>query len=117
MTAFRILLVSLCAGITCVTAVVIWNHGINLFPVFFGDIREMTWRGQFNVDFMGFLLLSGLWLMWRHEFSPLGVVLGVIGFFGGAPFLTAYLFVASFSVNGDVAALLLGQSRRQRLTA
>lgn len=36
------------------------SHAWNLFPVFFGDIAAMTWAGQFNADFTGFLLLSGL---------------------------------------------------------
>jgi hypothetical protein len=37
--------------------------------------------------------------------------LGVLGFFGGAPVLTAYLLAASFSSNGDVKVLLLGPVR------
>ena len=34
----------------------------------------------------------GLWLAWRNSFSPRGIVLGVLGVFLGAPFLTAYVF-------------------------
>jgi hypothetical protein len=56
-------------------------------------------------------MLSGLWLAWRHQFSPAGLALGVLGFFGGAPVLTAYLFFASLQANGDVKELFLGSAR------
>lgn len=116
MNAFRMLLVVLWLVMAGVTAVVIVNHGANLFPVFFGDIADLSWRGQFNVDFSCYLIFSTLWLMWRHEFSPAGLALGVVGFFGGAFFLTAYLLVVSFSVNGDMAALFLGENRRRAMS-
>jgi hypothetical protein len=111
MTAFRVLLVILFAWITGYTIVVIASHGFNLFPVFFGDMAKMGWAGQFNADFMSFLALSAAWLAWRHHFSPLGLGLAVLGFFGGALFLSVYLFVESFRVQGDVRALLLGEAR------
>ena len=111
MTAFRVLLVAIFATIVVYTSLVIANHGIGLLPIFLGDMQKMGWPGQFNLDFMGFLLLSGFWLAWRHHFSPLGLALGVLGLFGGAPVLTAYLFITSFTVNGDVRALLMGHHR------
>ena len=110
MSAFRILLASIFVCVVGYTVVVIANHGMGLFAVFFGDIAKMEWPGQFNVDFMGFLTLSGFWLAWRHHFSPLGLALGVLGFFGGVPVLTAYLFFASLKAN-DVKELLLGGAR------
>ena len=111
MAGFRILLVAIFATIVVYTSTTIANHGLNLFPVFFGDIAKMAWPGQFNLDFSGFLTLSAFWLAWRHHFSPLGIALGVLGFFGGAPVLTVYLFVASFTANGEVDVLLLGPTR------
>jgi len=111
MTAFRVLLLVIFAAIVGYTSIVVANHGFGLFPVFFGDMAKMGWAGQFNLDFMGLLSLSGLWLAWRHQFSPLGIVLGLSGFFGGAPVLTGYLLVTSFLVDGDVERLLLGEAR------
>lgn len=111
MGTFRIILIALFATICGYTAIVIANHGFGLFAVFFGDIAAMGWPGQFNVDFTGFLTLSALWLAWRHHFSPVGIALGVLGFFGGAPVLTAYLFFASLDANGDTKELLLGKVR------
>jgi hypothetical protein len=93
------------------TVVVGMNHGWNLLPLFLADIRAMTWAGQFNLDFTGFLVLSGLWLAWRHDFSASGIALGVLGFFGGMGVLTVYLLVASFEAKGDPKVLLLGRRR------
>jgi hypothetical protein len=71
----------------------------------------MGWPGQFNMDFHAFLILGSVWLMWRHHFSPLGLLFGLCIFAGGAPFLCAYLLVASFQAKGDVKELLLGKQR------
>jgi hypothetical protein len=109
--AFRILLAVFIIGIISFTSVVIANHGWNLLPIFFGDIAAMTWPGQFNFDFLCFLILSGLWLAWRHHFSAGGIVLGVLGLFGGIMFLAPYLLIASFKANGDIKILFLGKVR------
>jgi hypothetical protein len=38
-------------------------------------------------------------------------LLGLCAFFGGALFLSLYLFIESFRTKGDVTALLLGENR------
>ena len=111
MRAFQVLLIIMLVVLTGYTLVTIANHGINLFSDFFGDMAEMAWPGQFNLDFMFMLTLSALWVSWRHEFTPAGLGLGVLAFFGGAFFLSIYLSVISRQVNGDVKALLVGPSR------
>ena len=111
MGSFRILLVIMFACIVGYTAIVGVNYGWNLLPIFFGDIAAMTWPGQFNFDFLCFLMLSGLWLAWRHHFSPGGLVLGLLGFFGGMMFLAPYLLIASFRADGDMKILFLGKDR------
>lgn len=111
MNAFRSFLVVVFICVCVYTANVIFKHGWNLFPAFFGDMAAMTWAGQFNADFMSLLWLSGLWVAWRHRFSPLGLVLGVLAFFGGIMVLAPYLFFTSFKTNGDMKALLLGKDR------
>lgn len=111
MTLFRIFLFALLATVVLYTIPVIMNHGMGLFPIFFNDIMAMAWPGQFNLDFLGFLMLSALWVSWRHHFAPVGLLLGLIALTCGIPFLTTYLLIASFRVNGDVKALLLGEKR------
>jgi hypothetical protein len=113
MTAFRILLIALFLTVAVYTALVAGQHGLNLLPVFFGDIATMAWPGQFDVDFTSLLTLSALWLAWRHHFSAAGLALAVLGFFGGGLFLSAYLLFASFQANGDAKILLLGRRRVQ----
>ncbi len=111
MGAFRIYLVVMFLAISGYTAVVAAEHGLGLIPVFFGDMAAMGWPGQFNLDFMCFLSLSALWLAWRHHFTPAGLLLGVLGFFGGALFLSVYLLVVSFQEGVDFRVMLLGRAR------
>ncbi len=111
MTLFRLFLAACFLVIAGYTAVTISIDGWNLLPVFFGDIAEMRWPGQFNTDFFTFLLLSGLWVSWRHQFSAGGLALGIVAVFGGMFFLSAYLLFHSYRTNGNMAALLLGPER------
>jgi hypothetical protein len=108
--AFRIYLIAVIVCLGTYTMVVGLNHGWNLLPIFFGDMLAMTWPGQFNSDFMSFLMLSGLWLAWRHQFSPGGLALGLLGIFGGMMVLAPYLLYASYQANGDARVLLLGKA-------
>ncbi len=114
MTLFRLFLVAVIAIVGAYTSVTIANHGMGLYPIFFGDIADMAWPGQFNLDFLFFLIFSGFWVAWRHEFSVAGLVLGFAAFNLGAPFLAAYLLVHSYQTKGDVAAMLLGPARAAR---
>ena len=112
MAAFRVVLVLLFVWVVGYTIPVLAEYGLApLLPTFFGDMAAFTWPGQFNADFFGFLVLYGLWVAWRNHFSPLGLALGVIALFGGIPFLTAYLFIMSFKVDGDLKTLLMGSGR------
>ncbi len=111
MSAFRALMVVLFAVITIYTVLVIAEHGLDFLGLFFEDMAAMTWNGQFNLDFMGFLALSAMWVAWRNGFSPPGLLLAVGAFFLGVPFLTMYLLVLSFRTNGDVKRMLLGDRR------
>ncbi len=111
MVLFRAFLIAAFCVIAGYTAIVIGAHGSDFIPLFNADIMAMTWRGQFNTDFSCFLLLSAIWVAWRHHFNPVGLVLAVVAFFGGMLFLSAYLLLASFAVRSDAAALLLGPRR------
>jgi hypothetical protein len=108
MTGFRAYLAAMALTIFLYTAVVIANHGWGLLPVFFGDMGQMGWPGQFNLDFMFMLTLSALWVAWRHQYSAGGLALAFFAAVGGSAFLSVYLLVVSFQAKGDVRALLLG---------
>jgi len=111
MTAFRTLLVLMFAVLATYTVLVIGTEGWNLLGVFFADMAKMQWPGQFNLDFMLMLTLSGLWVAWRHQFSAAGLGLGVLAFFGGALFLSLYLFVQIWRNKGDMKVVLIGPGR------
>lgn len=111
MTSFRVFLAAFALLLTGYTAVTVSRHGFGLLPVFFGDMAEMGWPGQFNFDFMGYLALSAIWVAWRHGFRVAGLALGACAFFGGMLFLSVYLLIESYRTRGDIAALLLGPER------
>lgn len=111
MPVFRFFLATLFLALSAYTLVVGWAHGWNLIPFFFAEIQAMTWQGQFNFDFMGFLLLSATWCVWRHQFSPLGWAFAILGATGGILFLSVYLLVLSYTTKGDIKAMMLGPCR------
>ena len=107
MLVIRLLCIVIFASLSVYTAPVLMAEP-NLFPAFFGAISGGGWQGQFNLDFMFMLALSGLYIGWRHCGTPAGLALAVVAFLGGAMFLSVYLFVQSFRCNGDVRKLLVG---------
>ena len=111
MILFRLVLIAIISVVGAYTAIVVANHGMGLYAVFFGDMADLTWRGQFNLDFLCFLMLSGIYVAWRHEFSAAGLVLGFASFNLGAPFLAGYLLIESYRTKGNSAVLLLGSAR------
>ena len=108
MTLFRNFLVLIFISIVVYTLITGLNHGWNLVPVFFGDMIAMTWRGQFNFDFMTFLMLSGLWVAWRNGFTAPAIALAVVAVFFGMLFLSGYLLYLIARTQGDMARILLG---------
>lgn len=108
MTALRIWLIVIMTVLGSYTVVVIANHGLALFPIFFGDIATMGWPGQFNLDFMFMLTLSALWTAWRNGFSAMGLLLGFLAFNFGAMFLSIYLLTLTLQTRGDMRAVMLG---------
>lgn len=116
MLAFRIFLISFLIVLLVYTAIVAANHGTDLFSVFFGDMFALNWPGQFNLDFMGFLMLSALWVVWRNNFTPMSFVLGFLAFIGGMSFLPVYLLFLSFKTNGDIAQMFFGPQFEKYVT-
>jgi hypothetical protein len=111
MALFRLYLMIVLAVLAGYTLAVGLEHGWNLLPIFFSSIARINWPGQFNMDFLAFLSLSGLWVAWRHRFTAGAIGLGIIAVFGGMVFLAPYLLWASAQARGDVRVLLLGSRR------
>ena len=95
MTAFRLLMVAVIVAVGAYTVPVLIDHGLTLYGIFFGDIAAMGWPGQFNVDFLAMLVMSAVYVGWREGAVDghvgRGLVLGLLAFNLGAPFLAGYL--------------------------
>lgn len=110
----RVHLVAVAVSLAAYTLIVGFHHGWDLLPIFFAGIAALTWSGQFNLDFMTFLGLPGLWVAWRHRFTAGAMAHGVAAFFGGMLFLAPYLLWASARAGDDASVLLLGKERASR---
>lgn len=108
MRPYYLFLAGLWVALAVYTGKVIADHGLNLLPVFFGDIAKGGWPGQFNLDFLIMLVLSANWTAWRNRFSGSGILLALLAFVGGAGFLLPYLVYLSIKHGGDTRAILLG---------
>ena len=115
MGALRFLLLLLAVAIIPYTFYTITQEGLTLFSVFFGDLKSLSWSGQFNLDFLTYLILSSLWVAWRHGFSGQGLMLALCASVLGMCFLAPYLLITSFNVKGNIIHLLLGTERASTL--
>lgn len=114
MNALRLGLIALWVALAGYTAIVVAKHGLGLLPIFVGDIAAIAWPGQFNLDFLCFLVLSALWTAWRNAFSGVGLLLAIVALFGGAGFLLPYLLFLTFRESGDLVRVLVGNRSGSR---
>tara|TARA_R110002094_G_scaffold2207_5_gene9299 strand:+ start:920 stop:1261 length:342 start_codon:yes stop_codon:yes gene_type:complete len=108
MIYLRSLLLIFFAALSFYTAAVVLRDGVGLIPVFLAGLLSLTWQGQFNLDFAGYLALSGLWVAWRSGFTGAGITLGVIATFAGMLFFAPLALILMGRSGGDVRKLLLG---------
>lgn len=108
---FKIFLIFLFAVMAIYTGFVLLDHGPNFLAVFLTDLFTVDWRGQFNLDFATYLLLSAIWIAWRHRFSSIGLILAGCASIGGMLFFAPYLLFALGQAKGDLRTLLLGNQK------
>lgn len=108
MTSFRNLLITLTLAVWAYTAITVTRFGINIAPIFFGDMAALTWRGQFALDFLTYLLLSAVWISWRDGFTRRSLVLAPAAMILGMSFLGPYLLYLFHRHQGDLPTVLLG---------
>ena len=102
-------LIILILGIYGYTAGVIGRDGLDFFTPFLTSIFAVNWSGQFNLDFMSYLILSALWVAWRHCFTTRGLVFAGLSAVLGFVFFAPYLLVQAMGVN-TVRELVLGNA-------
>lgn len=108
MTLFRALLIAMLASVLIYTGVVAAEHGVDFVSPFLGAIAATGWQGQFNLDFMLMLVLTGIWVAWRGGFAPRAIALGMAGALFGTLFLASFLLILSLRAGGDPRRMLLG---------
>jgi hypothetical protein len=105
-----VLLVIQTLSIIIYTLIAFNNEGFTLFQIFFSNIISLTWNGQFNLDFSFYLLLSGIWVVWRNNFSPLSYVLALITFVMGIAIFAPYLVYLYITENGNIIRIIVGNN-------
>lgn len=90
------------------TFLTIGKEGWNLFPIITSNISSMTWSGQFNADFSCYLLLSGMWIMWRNKFSSSSIIISLAAMIIGIMVFAPYLIYLTIKEKGDLRKVLLG---------
>ena len=91
------------------TLYVVMHEGWNFLEVAVSNVGSLTWSGQFSLDFACYLLLSGLWIMWRSKYSVPSVVMGVAAMILGIVVFAPYLFYLLVQEHGDLRQVLLGK--------
>lgn len=114
MNAVRFVAAILTAALAVYTVFAVANEGPNFVPMFLNDLTALGWTGQIFLDLVCYTTLSGLWIAWRHDFSPLGLVLGLIAVPGAWLFFGPYVLIASIAAEGDLVSLALGPTRAAR---
>lgn len=109
MNLFRGVLVLFTITIWAFTVYVGAKFGFNIAPLFFGEIEALSWAGQFNYDFLTYLLFSAFWIMWRNKFSLQGVLLGLVASVLGMSFFAPHLLFLTFRTQGDIKKVVLGR--------
>lgn len=108
MTHFRLILAVMTLVILVTTALAVADGGLDLITPFLSPIFAMTWQGQFNIDFTCYLILSGIWMMWRGGFSGGSIALGLLAPPLGIFFFAPCLIYLIGNAEGDPKRLLLG---------
>jgi hypothetical protein len=104
------ILIVMIAAMSVYTITAAMNEGINLFAVFADNMTSLGWSGQFNLDFTCYLILSGLWIMWRDRFSGSSILLGVAAMILGILLFAPILIYWIMKEKGDLRAVLLGEN-------
>ena len=113
MQGIKWLIAGMVALIWIYSGAVMLRDGLDFLTPFVSAILTVTWPGQFALDFLLYLILSAIWVAWRHGFGGKGIVLGGAMLFGAVVFLP-YLLITALRSGGDPAVFLLGTKRAER---
>ena len=90
------------------TAFAVKNEGWTLFQVIISNVSALNWSGQFNLDFSCYLMLSGLWIIWRNQFKFSSILIALAAMLIGIMFFAPYLIYLLIIEKGDIKKVLAG---------
>lgn len=105
---FKTLLITQTIGLLVYTVAAYQKEGLDLFSTFINNVVCLNWSGQFNLDFLCYLTLSGLWIMWRNKFTTRSILIGVSAMVLGIVLFAPYLLWLTNKENGDLKQVLIG---------
>jgi hypothetical protein len=105
---FKTLLIVQTIGLLTYTYFAFQTEGADLFSVFINNVLSLNWSGQFNLDFLCYLTLSGFWIMWRNKFTNKSILLGLVAMVFGIVLFAPYLLWLTNKENGDIKRILIG---------
>jgi hypothetical protein len=108
---FKTLLIVQTIGLLTYTFFAFQTEGADLFGVIATNVFSLNWSGQFNLDFMCYLTLSGIWIMWRNKFSNKSVLLGIIAMVLGIVLFAPYILWLTNQEKGDIKRILIGDRK------
>lgn len=91
------------------TAFAVRNEGWGFLQIAVSNIGSLTWSGQFALDFACYLLLSGIWIMWRNKFKAQSLILGIAAMILGIVVFAPYMVYLLVQEKGDLKKVLLGE--------
>ncbi|MCH6199508.1 hypothetical protein MMU07_07960 [Aquiflexum sp. LQ15W] len=91
------------------TAFAVRNEGWGFLQIAVSNIGSLTWSGQFTLDFACYLLLSGIWIMWRGGFQSKSVFIAIVAMILGIVVFAPYMVYLLVQEKGDLKKVLLGE--------
>lgn len=79
-----------------------------MLSVFVNNIVALGWNGQFNLDFFCYLMLSGLWIMWRNNFTLKSIFIAITASIVGIMVFAPYFLFLLIKEKGDLKRTLTG---------
>jgi hypothetical protein len=106
--ALKILLIAQTIALLIYTIYIVQKEGLTLFQVFTNDIISITWAGQFNLDFTCYLIISGLWIMWRNKFTLKAILFSIVAMIMGFIVFAPYLVYLLTIEKANIVKVLIG---------
>lgn len=90
------------------TGYVIAREGLIFLEVAQTNLLSLTWNGQFTLDFSCYLVLSGIWIMWRSQYNSSAILIGIMAMILGIIVFAPYCLFLLLKEKSNIRKVLLG---------